>query len=280
MPVAIITGGGSGIGAALALRLCLRYSTIIVGRRADALASTKAAAPAGGVILDVVADLTTDAGVAALRDATRAACSSSSSHVQLLIHNAAIIGPIAPALQTGITDFRSTFAANVDAPLAVTQAIYPLMTRGSRILHISSGAANAPFVGWTSYCCSKAALSMLWRMLREELRPAGIVVGSARPGVVDTGMQTYIRTAATDEACPSRARFVQLHVRRAELDASSGEERGEGVGAPPPKDALDTPANVAVFLDWLLHDTAEEEFAASEWDIRDAAHQTRWAVSV
>ena len=48
------------------------------------------------------------------------------------------------------------------------------------------------------------------------------------------------------------------------------------VGRPPPAEGLDSPANVARFLLWLLTDTSEDEFASQEWNIADRRHHSRW----
>ena len=112
---------------------------------------------------------------------------------------------------------------------------------------------------------------MAYRVLRDELAPRGISVGSVRPGVVDTDMQTVIR-GGDSSVFPALARFEAL---KTAADAAPA----RAPGAPPPATALDTPENCAVFLAWLLLETAADEFSASEWDIRDAAHQARWALA-
>lgn len=48
------------------------------------------------------------------------------------------------------------------------------------------------------------------------------------------------------------------------------------IGSPPPKDALDSVENVAIFLRWILTDCPDDEFGSQEWDIRDEQHHSRW----
>jgi hypothetical protein len=57
--------------------------------------------------------------------------------------------------------------------------------------------------------------------------------------------------------------------------AAAGPDQVE-VGRPPPAEGLDSPANVARFLLWLLTDTAEDEYASQEWNIADWMHHSRW----
>lgn len=268
-PLAVITGGGSGIGRALALHLSAQHThVLIIGRRASALSETVSlAAPSGAPIYTLAADVASpDAPARILSAVTALPCT-----LRFLVHNAAILGPIAPLADVDPADLARVLAVNVTAPLALTRALLPALGAGSRVLHISSGAAQSPFTGWGAYCVSKSALFMAYRVLRDELAPRGIAVGSVRPGVVDTDMQTVIR-GGDGAVFPSLARFAAL---KAAADAAPA----RAAGAPPPAAALDTPENCAVFLAWLLCATTAEEFSASEWDSRDAAHHARWTTA-
>jgi benzil reductase ((S)-benzoin forming) len=289
--LSLVTGASSGVGKALALALAFRgQQVLIVGRRAHLLeevVKTARALGASGSVVAVPADLTTESGRTTVADAVAAAAAG--KPLQFLVQNAAVIGPITTAEKTDLGEFRATMEANLVAPLALVQKLSPHLGAGSRILHISSGAANSAFPGWTSYCCSKAAFSMLWRVLAVELKDRGISVGSARPGVVDTQMQTEIRSA-DPAGFPIKQRFDSLFEGRkmydsssasSSADASAAADASSGVrvdckGSAPPSDALDTVENVAIFLRWLLMDTSAEEFTKAEWDSRDATHQGRW----
>ena len=105
-----------------------------------------------------------------------------------------------------------------------------------------------------------------------ELRDTGVVVGSFKPGVVDTSMQGTIRSAP-ESSLPSVQRFVGLKEKAETLATTAGPR-------PPPAGALDTPTNVAHFVEFLLLGTTDQEFAnaddPSEWDIRHAQHYARW----
>ena len=273
--LAVITGAGSGIGAALAIHLATTHNlhVLLVGRRADALAATAARCPTG-TATPCAADLTAPTSPSLIADAIAAM----GLRVRFLIHNAGTLGPIASLADTPRAEWEATLATNVTGPLFLTQKLLPHLAPRARILHISSGAAQRAFPGWGCYCASKAALNMVYRVLSAELQGLGVAVGSARPGVVETAMQGRIREEGGGVAAfKEHARFVALKAGMAEEEAGGG-DGSIGGGAPPPAAALDTPENVAVFLSFLLTRTEDEEFAATEWDIRDVAHQARWCV--
>lgn len=296
----VVTGASTGIGRALCAHLLASRAAVhVVGvaRNTAALASLSSDARWVPITADVAA---ADAPAA-----IAAAIFARSLKVAAVVQNAGVIGPIAKAVDIDRKGWEETFATNVTGPLMLISALQPLLLPGCRVLHIGSGAAHNPVEGWAAYCASKAAFHMLYQVLREELKPRGVLVGSVRPGIVDTPMQAVIRGADAD-AMPARGRFQSLHAKRVELDASSGAGTapaaaatagaapaaadsataataagagGAAAGAPPPTDALDTVENVSKFLSFLLFDTGDEEFAAAEWDIRQPVHHARWATT-
>ena len=84
-----------------------------------------------------------------------------------------------------------------------------LCSSKGRVLHISSGAAHQALEGCLSYCCSKAALFQVMRCLDQELAPSGVRVSSAMPGVVDTPMQSHLRSKATRETRHKRLHRIE-----------------------------------------------------------------------
>jgi benzil reductase ((S)-benzoin forming) len=241
--LAVISGGGTGLGRAIAIELSRRgYPLLIVGRRREPLAETAAAVETA---CDVVsADLASEEGRV---DVVRAVGERA---VALLVHNAAVLTPVGPLADVGVQEWRQAMQVNLEAPLFLTQALLPRLA-GGRVLHISSGAARSPLAGWGAYCVSKAALLMLYQMWNAERDD--IAVGSVRPGVVDTPMQSLIREQ--DEArFPAVERFRQL--------------KAQG--------QLRTPEEVASFIGWLLTEMPPDDFAAQEWDIGNPAHTSQW----
>ncbi|RFA28983.1 short-chain dehydrogenase [Alkalilimnicola ehrlichii] len=238
---AVVTGGGSGIGRALALELAAKgLSVLIVGRREQALREVQAHAP--DAIRLVAADIATEEGRQAVAEAL-----PNKARLQALVHNAGVIAPIGPLSQVTLKDWRQSQAINVEAPLFLTQRLLDRLA-GGRVLHVSSGAAHNGYQGWGAYCTSKAALYMLYQVLRDELEDADIAVGSVRPGVVDTPMQDFIREQPA-EHFPAVARFISL--------------KQEGLLIPAEK--------VAIFMRWLLLDVPAGEYSSREWEFNQDA---------
>lgn len=237
MDVAIVTGGGTGIGRALCVALAERGLTVLaVGRRAEPLQALATGFP--GRIEPVVADVAMPAGRETIANAV-----GTGRRLRFLVHNAGTIAPIG-LLEALIPEaLRAHMAINLEGPLFLSQRLLPQLC-GGRILHLSSGAAHHAYAGWGPYCMSKAALHMLYQVWREELRGRGIRVGSARPGVVDTPMQALIRATPAREF-PGVGRFLRLHR----------------------ENQLRSPVDVAHFLAWLLLTVDDERFEAAEWDI-------------
>lgn len=199
----VVTGGGSGLGRAIARRLGERDARVlVVTRRRERLEET--AAHDRERIVAVPADVADPAGRGAVADAVPRGVT-----VGLLVHNTGRLDPIGPLKDVAPTPWREAMAVNVEAPVFLTQRLLTRMRTGTRVLHISSGAAHRPIQGWGAYYAGKAALHMLCRVAHDELAPDGILVGSLRPGVVDTRMQAHIREQPA-ERFPGVERFVQL----------------------------------------------------------------------
>lgn len=232
---AIVTGAGTGLGRAMALKLAGAGIPVIgVGRRVEPLDSLEDEAE--GQITTLSADVGLPEGRQAIADAV------GGGRVRFLVHNAGVLEPVGPLSEVSLKDWRYSQAINVEAPLFLTQQLLPVL-RGGRVLHISSGAAHRSIPGWGAYCTSKAALHMLYMVLRDELREQGIAVGSLRPGVVDTPMQALIREQP-ETRFPAVEQFRELK--------SSG--------------ALHDPDAVADFVVYLLTAVDAEGFAAQEWE--------------
>jgi len=123
---------------------------------------------------------------------------------------------------------------------------------------------------WLSYSVSKAAFLMSYRCLALELAPS-ILVGSCKPGIVDTEMQTEMRQA-TETAFPKVSYFKKLKMEKDKVFDPSKHTKPHV----PSREHLDTPENVAHFVWWLIHDTTAEEYPSQDWDIRDPLLAARW----
>lgn len=241
----IITGGGSGIGKALAHALAMRNKPVlIIGRREPTLIET---AKFSSLIDYVCADVSLS-----VERHRILACLEKVPVIEGLIHNAGVIEPILPITTIDETAWRHVMATNLEAPLFLSQLLQDKLVNG-RVLHIGSGAAYFPVAGWAAYCTSKAALSMLTRCW--QLESDGAAFTSVMPGIIDTDMQAQIRDAS------------HMHAEKTDFFKRLHEEK-----------QLLSPATVAMFLCWLLLDIDAEQYVSQEWDIYDQTHHQAWLV--
>lgn len=188
---ALITGGTSGIGAAIAHAFAREGAQVIItGRnahRGQVVVETIRAA--GGSARCVVADLTARTDIDHLVGETHTAVGL----IDILVNNAGIF-PMADTAQVDEATFDALIATNVKAPFFLTAAIAPKMAeRGSgKIINITTVLAHKGFAGATLYGATKAALTLLTRSWAAEFGPGGVNVNAIAPHLV--------RTAGTEDA--------------------------------------------------------------------------------
>ena len=178
--VAIITGGGAGIGLATARRLAGAGGRVLItGRRAAALAAAVAGCPG-------VATLVADAADPASAARTVEAALALGGRLDLLVNNAGAGNPRRLA-ETTAAHLQGLYAANVFGPALLAAAALPHLevTRGC-IVNVSSTLARRPLAGFADYAASKAALEQMTRCWALELAPAGIRVNAVAAGPVET----------------------------------------------------------------------------------------------
>jgi 3-oxoacyl-[acyl-carrier protein] reductase len=192
--VAIVTGAGRGIGAAAASALAACGARVTLASRDQAACDSVAGAitARGGQALALACDVADPAAVERLVQATR----QRFGRIDILINNAAIVGPIGRIADTDPAAWAEAITINTVGAYHIVRAVLPDMTQGGgTIVNVSSGAAHRALEGWSAYCASKAALAMLTKSIVEEYRAAGIRVFGFGPGVVDTEMQVLIRAS-------------------------------------------------------------------------------------
>ena len=185
--VAVVVGGGTGIGRATALLFASEGARVAVfGRREPLLADTVAAIrKAGGTALHVAGDVAREADVSRLVEATVGAHGA----IDILVNAAAVRGP---AAFTDITanDFETALRTNLLGAFIVTRAVVASMRArgGGSVIHIGSALGTVAVPLFAPYIASKGGLNMLAKAAAVELVADGIRVNVVAPGTIDTDL--------------------------------------------------------------------------------------------
>jgi NAD(P)-dependent dehydrogenase (short-subunit alcohol dehydrogenase family) len=182
--VAVITGGGRGIGLAMARTFARSgYAVIITGRNAKRLqdAAAELSNPQSKVTA-ISCDVRDPASVQKLF----AEVGKLHSTVDVLINNAGVAHALAPVEKLPVETWKEVIDTNLTGTFLVTRAALPLMRAGGAIVNNLSVAATQPFPGMAAYNASKYGALGFTQALREDLRKRGIRVVALLPGATDT----------------------------------------------------------------------------------------------
>ena len=197
--VAVVTGGGRGIGAATARALAAQGAHIaVLARTAEQIAAVaESIRNQGGVGEAVRCDLSDPKSVTdALAEVERKL-----GPIDILINNAGVVWPVGPTAQVDAAAWIEALTINLTGPFLCIRTVLPAMLarRWGRIVNISTGAATGTgMVPANAYSVGKAALEMLTINLAEELKDSGVLVHALRPGTVESDMQTFMRGQSPD----------------------------------------------------------------------------------
>lgn len=179
---ALVTGGGNGLGRAIALALARTGSRLLlVGRDRAKLDRTAAEVTAAGSTARVLpADVTDPGSVTALVSA------AADETVSILVNNAGVPGPVAPLVDLSPDEWDAVFAVNVRGMYLMCRAFLPSMiTRGhGDVINLASVSGKRPLANRTPYCASKMAVIGLSTTLAAEVGPLGVTVNTLSPGPV------------------------------------------------------------------------------------------------
>lgn len=182
--VVLVTGGGKGIGAAVAVRMAESGADVAVTCRGSAHEVVERVKALGRRVHVVRADSGDAGAVAAAVDEVVEVL----GRLDVLVNNAGDF-TVGPVEELGIADFDRTFAVNVRAVFAAVKAALPHLGDGGRVVNIGSNVAErAVFPGLSLYSASKAALVGMTKALARELGPRGITVNLVHPGPTDTDL--------------------------------------------------------------------------------------------
>lgn len=187
MKVAVVTGGGSGIGRAASVRIARAGVAVAVWDLSPAAAdeTRDEIVAAGGRAIACPGDASSRNGIAAALERTRAELGP----VTILVNNAAVTGTV-PFLDMSENTWDHTLEVNLKGPFLCCQAIIPDMLAAGwgRIVNISSSSTQIGVPYMAHYVASKAGLSGLTKSLAIEFAERGITVNTVPPGYVDTPM--------------------------------------------------------------------------------------------
>jgi NAD(P)-dependent dehydrogenase (short-subunit alcohol dehydrogenase family) len=182
--VAIVTGGGRGIGRAIARKFAAEGAAVMVTARTENQVRQVAdeIRAAGGLAATVTGDVSREEDCQKIVRETRSALGP----VQILVNNAGVLGPVLPVEQILPRQWDETIAINLRGPFLLSQLVLPEMyERGSgTILNLISVGAKTAFPLTAPYAASKAALMGLTRTLAAESARKGVRVNAIGPGPV------------------------------------------------------------------------------------------------
>jgi NAD(P)-dependent dehydrogenase (short-subunit alcohol dehydrogenase family) len=179
--VALVTGGGTGIGAATAYLLAEGGARVLITGRSEA--TLKASAQQHANISYLVADVAKPADAARTIETVKKL-----GGLDVLVNNAGIL-EIAPLADASAEHVRRTLDTNLGGLIELTRLALPLLraTKGN-IVNLATVVADQPFANMSVYCASKAGVLALTRAWAQELAGDGIRVNAVSPGPIETPM--------------------------------------------------------------------------------------------
>jgi 3-oxoacyl-[acyl-carrier protein] reductase len=188
--IALVTGGGTGLGRGIAERLASEGASVALLDR-DELQTTKTAREialaSGAPVKAYVADISDESAV----QRAVSAIQSDSGAIDILVNSAGIVGPTSTKITDYPTaDFDRIFAVNLRGSFLVTKAVLPMMAKRNygRVLLIASIAGKEGNPGMVGYSATKAGVIGLVKGVAKEYAETGITINGLAPAVVMTDL--------------------------------------------------------------------------------------------
>lgn len=200
---AIVTGAGSGIGQAIAVKFAQQGARVLVTGRKEAPLKETAA------LHENIAYIVADAGKS--EDVARIVNEAQSRFggLDIIVNNAGM-APVTPIAEQTLAEFDAVFNINVRAVVDITQQALPLLKAShGAIINIGSAVANQPLPNMSVYSASKAALKMLTFVWAKELAKDGIRVNNIAVGPIETPIYDKTELSA-EEAQAHKDRVTSL----------------------------------------------------------------------
>ncbi len=177
---ALVTGGGNGLGAAIASSLHRAGAGVVIAGRDTAKLALAAERIGEGVRIAQV-DVSDAASVDAL------AAELGDDEISILVNNAGVGGPVAPLTDISEREWDEVFDINVKGVFLMCRAFLPAMVerRSGDVINLASVTGKRPLVRRTPYAASKMAVIGITTTLAFEVGPLGVSVNTLSPGPVD-----------------------------------------------------------------------------------------------
>lgn len=191
--VAIVTGAGRGLGKASSLEMAKEGAyLVILSRTLSELRETaRAIETLGTDVVFTKADVSNHKDIEKVIDKTI----ERFGKIDILMNNAAIIGPVSPIFMTDQKEWDEAMNINLRGPYLFSKAVIPYMIKQGRgkIINVTSGLGEVVMPPFAAYSVTKAGLIHLTKIMAEELEYFNIQVNGLDPGAMDTKMHEGIR---------------------------------------------------------------------------------------
>jgi NAD(P)-dependent dehydrogenase (short-subunit alcohol dehydrogenase family) len=214
--VIAVTGASDGIGRAVALA-CARHGAelVLVGRTAAKLEAVHALIEAAGAAEATIGVLDLETAIAHDYDALAAALLKRYGRLDGLVHNAGILGVLAPIEHYDVPTWCRVLHVNLTAAFALTQVLLPLLkaSADASVLFTTSGVGRRARAYWGAYAVAKCGIEGLTQILAAELESiSAIRVNALNPGRARTRMRRQAYPAEELESLPEPATLMNPYL--------------------------------------------------------------------